>query len=127
MKNGIKFVGITMLIVAVVLGAGVAILIHGVSTYTKKCAHIMPKEAGTVEVGDTISIDDLAVFSNYDKRKITGISGAEGVISDDGQSIRITAGSGPAMINVFATNEDAPEHSDIDVKILIHTNKELIR
>ena len=127
MKNGIKFVGITILIVALVLGAGVAILIHGVTTYTKKCAHIMPKEAITVEVGDTISIEDLAVFSNYDNRKIIGISGAEGVISYDAQSIRITAGSGPAMISVFATNENAPEHSDAQVKILIHTNKDIIK
>ena len=123
MKNGIRFVGVTILIVTLILGAGVAILLHGVSTYTKRCAHIMPKEAITIEVGDTLYIDDLASFMNYDVRKITGLSGAEGMISEDGQKITVTGGSGPAVISVFATNDDAPEASEKDIKILIHTDK----
>lgn len=123
MKNGIRFVGITILIVTLILGAGVAILLHGVSTYTKRCAHIMPKEAITIEAGDTLYIDDLASFTNYDVRKITGLSGAEGVISEDGQKITVTSGSGPAVISVYATNDNAPEPSEKEIKILIHTDK----
>ena len=119
MKSKFKTVLISAGIVLAVLAAFAAIMIHGAWDYVSRCAHIKDRENIECTVGDTLSIDDLAEFSNYDTRRINGILGAEGEISEDGQSIKITSGAGIAEVTVFATNENAPEGSSHDIKITV--------
>ena len=119
MKSKFKTVLISAGIVLAVLAAFAAIMIHGAWDYVSRCAHIKDRENIECTVGDTLSIDDLAEFSNYDTRMINGIFGAEGEISDDGQSIKIISGGGIAEVTVFATNENAPEGSSHDIKITV--------
>ena len=87
MKSKFKTVLISAGIVLAVLAAFAAILIHGAWDYVSRCAHIKDRENIECTVGDTLSIDDLAEFSNYDTRRINGILGAEGEISEDGVQI----------------------------------------
>lgn len=119
MKSKIKVVLISAGIVLAVLAAFAAILIHGAVDYVSRCAHIRDKENIECPVGETLSIDDLAEFSNYDTRRINGILGAEGEISEDGQSIKITSGAGIAEVTVYATNEHAPEWTSHEIKIIV--------
>jgi len=119
MKGKTKVFLISLAIVLALVGVVAAILIHGVYDYVSRCAHIKDKENIECSVGDTLSIDDLAEFTNYDERRINGVIGAKGEIADDGQSITVTAGSGNAQICVFATNDHAPEGTshEIDIKV----------
>ncbi len=94
-------------------------MFYGAMNYTKRCAHIADKQGNVCETGDTLSIDDLAYFSNYDERRITGIADGEGFVSEDGNSVTITKTNGFATVYVFATNDIAPESTDHAIKILI--------
>ena len=119
MKGKLKVFLISLGIVLALLGTFAAILIHGAYNYVSRCAHIKDKENIECTVGDTLSINDLAEITNYDERRINGIIGAEGEISEDGQSITVTSGSGNAQICVFATNDHAPEGTSHEIDILI--------
>ncbi|SCW50536.1 hypothetical protein SAMN02910456_01474 [Ruminococcaceae bacterium YRB3002] len=123
MKTKVKVTLISAGIVVALVGIGAAILIHGAYDYVSRCAHIKDHEGVECAVGDTLDIDDLAEFSNYDERRITGIIGAEGEISEDKQSVTITSGEGAAEVCVFATNDEAPEWTSHEIKILIKGNK----
>ena len=113
-KNFLIFGGITLAI----LGAAAAVLIHGAYTYTSRCAHIKAKENVTVQAGDVLDIDDLAEFTNYDERRITGITGVEGEISADRQQV-VVEGPGEATVWVFATNARAPERTEKEIHITV--------
>ena len=115
-----KVIIISAAIVIGLIGFGAAVLINGVYTYVSRCAHIEPNENVSAEVGSTLTIDELGKFTNYDTRKITWIENATGDISQDGQSITITGGNGPASIYVFATNSRAPEHTEKTIKVIIN-------
>lgn len=119
MKTKVKVIITSAAIVVGLIGCAAAVLINGAMTYVSRCAHIEPKENITAEVGSTLTIDDLGEFTNYDTRKITWIENAEGEISQDGQSIRITGGNGTAGIYLFATNSRAPEYTEKTVNITI--------
>lgn len=92
---------------------------YGALDYTNRCAHIKEKQGIVCDVGDTLSIDDLAYFSNYDERRITGITGGEGEISEDGSSITITKADGFATVYVHAHNKNAPEHTEHGITVMI--------
>ena len=114
-KRVLFFIGIFVLMLLI----GVVILCNGAIAYVKSCAHISVRTDVEAHVGDTLSIDELASFSNYDTRRINGIIGGEGEISEDGQSITITDAGGPVEICVFATNDHAPEWTDKTVTVTI--------
>jgi len=104
----------------ITLSSGVLFLmVYGAMSYTKRCAHIADKQGITCEAGDTLQIDDLAYFSNYDERRITGIADDEGYISEDGTSVTITKNNGFATVYVYATNDNAPESTDHAIKVMI--------
>lgn len=119
MKTKVKVIIISAAIAVGLIACGAAVVINGVFTYVSRCAHIEPNENVSAEVGSTLTIDELGKFTNYDTRKITWIENATGDISQDGQSITITGGDGPASIYVFATNSRAPEHTEKTVKVII--------
>lgn len=119
MSKKAKVIIISAGIALALIGTAAAVVIHGAFTYTSRCAHIKPKDGITVQMGDTLSIDELAEFSNYDTRSITAVIGAKGTISEDKQHVTIEEGSGKAEIELFATNEHAPEWSDKTVTVLI--------
>ena len=110
--------GIGVTLGVITLGLGM-LAFCGAISYTSRCAHIREKTGISCELGDTLSIDELASFSNYDERSITGITGGEGEISDDGESIKITKGSGLVTVNVYAHNKNAPEHTRGEISVLI--------
>lgn len=102
------------------LSAGVIFLLsYGAFDYTRRCAHIKDKPGIVCEFGDTLYIDDLAYFSNFDERRITGIADGEGIISEDGSSVTITKANGFATVYVYADNEDAPERTDHQIRVMI--------
>ncbi len=118
MNKKVKVVLVSAGITLAILGAAAAVLIHGVYTYTSRCAHIKAKENVTVQAGDVLDIDDLAEFTNYDERRITGIMGVEGEISADGQQV-VMSGTGEASVWVFATNARAPEWTEKGITITV--------
>ena len=97
----------------------VFVLSFGAFDYTRRCAHIADKQGIVCEVGDTLYIDDLAYFSNYDDRMITGITDGEGEISDDKTSVTITKASGFVRIYVYAHNKNAPERTEHGIRVMI--------
>ena len=119
MKRRIKAFLIASAVVITLLFSAAFMMYLGVLNYTSRCAHITDKQAVYCEVGDTLTIDDLADFSNYDERKITGIADGEGVISEDGMSITITKAEGFATVYVYAHNSSAPERTEHAVKVMI--------
>ena len=120
-KRVLFFAGIFFMIIVLCI----VILVRGAVMYVKSCAHISVYTNVTAHVGDTISIDDLAMITNCDEKKINGIIGGGGEISEDGQSITITSGTGTCEISVFATNDHAPEWTEktVTVTILEEDNK----
>ena len=119
MKRRIKAFLIASAVVITLLFAATVMLFLGATNYTSRCAHITDKQAVYCEVGDTLTIDDLEDFSNYDERKITGIADGEGIISEDGMSITITKAEGFATVYVYAHNSSAPERTEHAVKVMI--------
>jgi len=109
MKSKLKVFLISAGIVVAIVGAAAAVLIHGAMDYVRRCSHIKPRENIVVNVGDTLTIDDLAEVTNYDERCIQGIDGAEGTVSEDRQQIIIDGGNGAATVYVYANNAKAPE------------------
>ena len=102
------------------LSAGmIFLMIYGAWDYTRRCAHIKEKPGIVCGTGDTLYIDDLAYFSNYDERRITGITDGEGVISEDGSSVTITKANGFATVYVYASNDQAPESTEDEIRIMI--------
>jgi hypothetical protein len=95
------------------------LMVYGAINYTRRCAHIAEKQGIACEAGGTLYIDDLAYFSNYDERRITGITGGEGIISDDGMSVTITKADGFATVYVYADNDKAPESTEHEIKVMI--------
>ena len=115
-----------LIVLFIILGAVQTIMacvffsmFYGAMTYTKRCAHIADKQGVTCETGDTLYIDGLAYFSNYDERRITGIADGEGFVSEDGTSVTITKANGFATVYVYATNDKAPESTDHAIKVMI--------
>ena len=96
-----------------------ALSVYAAYDYVSRCAHIKDKTGITCSVGDTLSIDDLAEFSNYDERCISGITDGEGEISPDGMSITITDADSFVTIDVTAHNANAPEHTYHRITVLI--------
>lgn len=102
------------------LSAGLIFLLtFGMFDYSRKCAHIADKTGIVCEVGDTLNIDDLAYFSNYDERRITGIANGEGQISEDGSSVTITKADGFATVYVYACNDNAPERTEHEIRVMV--------
>ncbi len=95
------------------------VMVYGAVSYTRRCAHIADKQGIVCRTGDTLSIDDLAYFSNYDERRITGITDGEGEISEDGMSITINSADGFATVYVYAHNINAPEHTEHGIRVMI--------
>ena len=119
MKRALKIFLIT-LAVLFTIGCGIiALCVYGAYDYVSRCAHITDKAGITCSVGDTLSIDDLAEFSNYDERSIAGITDGEGEISPDGESITITEADGFVTIGVTAHNARSPEHTYHSITVLI--------
>ena len=119
MEKTAKTVCTFILIFFAMILIGAAVLMRGTFAYVKSCAHISVRTNVEAQVGDTLTIDQLAYISNDDERRITGIIGGTGEISEDGQSITITDGEGPVEIYVFATNDHAPERTEKAVKVIV--------
>jgi hypothetical protein len=117
-----KKLKVALIAAGTVLTMGISIIFilsYGTLEYTRRCAHIADKQGIVCNVGDTIYLDDLAYFSNYDERMITGITDGEGVISNDGSNITITKADGFVTVYVHANNVNAPEHTEHEIKILV--------
>ena len=119
MNRKLKVVLITAGVLLLTTVIAIGLMVYGAIDYTRRCAHIADKQGVTCEVGTTLSIDDLAYFSNYDERRITGITDGEGIISEDGMSITITKAESFATVYVYATNEKAPEFTEHEIKVMI--------
>lgn len=119
MNRKLKVLLIVISVVMTLFLGAVIMLFIGMMNYTNHCAHITDKQAVYCEVGDTLTIDDLADFSNYDERKITGIAEGEGIISEDGMSVTITKAEGFVTVYVYAHNAHAPERTEHAVRVMI--------
>lgn len=119
MRRKLKALLIISAVVITLFFAAAVMLFLGALNYTNRCAHIYDKQAVCCEAGDTLTIDDLAEFSNYDERKITGIADGEGIVSEDGMSVTITKTEGFATVYVYAHNAHAPERTEHAIRVMI--------
>ena len=119
MSKKAKVILVSLGIAVTITGIAAAIVLHGMFTYVNACAHIKPKDNVSCVEGNVLTIDDLAEFSNYDTRSITGVTGGECVISEDKQSILIKDTSGSVTVYVYATNEHAPEWSSKEIPVSV--------
>lgn len=119
MRKGFKVILIAAGTVLTLLFGMLFLMVYGAVNYISRCAHIRDKNGVVCAVGDTLHIDDLADFSNYEERRITGIVDGEGIISEDGCSITITAAGSFVTVYVYADNDNAPEDTTHAVKVMI--------
>ena len=118
MSKGKKVVFVSIGLFLTLLIAIGAIMVHGLLSYVNSCAHIKPNDMLTVEAGQTVYIDDLAEFSNYDVRYIDGVIGLNAELSEDKQSF-VIEDSGVATVYLFATNSHAPETTSREIQIRV--------
>lgn len=119
MRKSFKVILITAGTVLTLMCGILAVMVYGAVDYISRCAHIRDKNGVVCTVGATIYIDDLADFSNYDVRMISGITDGEGIISEDGSSITITDAGSFVTVYVYANNDNAPEGTTHGVKVMI--------